>query len=116
MKFILAIVQDYDTNRLLQAVTDAGLRATRIASTGGFLRMGNTTVYMGVEDDRIAECLALIQNACQSRVEVQPDSGSPEFSDWFSEGVHEVTIGGAVVFTIAVDRFVRIVDAQIDER
>ena len=57
MKFIIAIVQDYDCDRLLRAVTGAGLGATKIASTGGFLRTGNTTVMMGIQDDELrAKC------------------------------------------------------------
>lgn len=108
MKCIIAIMQDYDCDGLLRAVTAAGLGATRIASTGGFLRTGNTTVVMGVEDDRMAECLSILERSCRSRVEVQVDVESPEYVEWFPAGVHEVTIGGAVVFIAQVARFVRI--------
>ncbi|HWK79130.1 MAG TPA: cyclic-di-AMP receptor, partial [Thermomicrobiales bacterium] len=108
MKFIIAIVQDYDCDKLLRAVTEVGLRATRIASTGGFLRAGNTTVLMGVDNHRVSECLQLIQRACRSRVEVKIDPESPDLADWFAAGVHEVTIGGAVVFITSVRRFERI--------
>ncbi|HEV2066592.1 MAG TPA: cyclic-di-AMP receptor [Thermomicrobiales bacterium] len=108
MKFVIAIMQDYDCDRLLRAVTAAGLGATRIASTGGFLRTGNTTVVMGVEDDRMDECLSILERSCKSRVEVQVDVDSPEYVEWFPAGVHEVTVGGAVVFVARVERFVRI--------
>lgn len=111
MKFVLAIVQDYDTDRLLRAAIGVGLSATRLASTGGFLRTGNTTVFLGVDDNRVAECLGVIRQSCKTRVDVQIDSGSPEFSDWFAAGVHDVTIGGAIVFIVAIDRFERIAGA-----
>lgn len=111
MKFVLAIVQDYDTDRLLRAAIGVGLSATRLASTGGFLRTGNTTVFLGVDDDRVAECLGVIRQSCKTRVDVQIDPGSPEFSDWFAAGVHDVTIGGAIVFIVAIDRFERIAGA-----
>jgi len=111
MKFVLAIVQDYDTDRLLRAAIGVGLSATRLASTGGFLRTGNTTVFLGVDDDRVAECLGVIRQSCKTRVDVQSDPGSPEFSDWFAAGVHDVTIGGAIVFIVAIDRFERIAGA-----
>jgi uncharacterized protein YaaQ len=107
MKFVIAIVQDYDSDRLLRAVTTAGFRATRIASTGGFLRMGNTTVLMGVDGTRIRECLSIIEQACRSRVEAQVDAASPEYVEWFPAGIHEVTVGGAVVFIVPVERYVR---------
>lgn len=108
MKFIIAIVQDYDCDRLLRTVTSAGLRATKISSTGGFLRTGNTTVMLGVENDRLAACYRLIEQSCRSRVEVQLDPVAAEYAEWYAAGLHEVTIGGAIVFQLDVDRFVRI--------
>lgn len=107
MMFVIAIVQDYDCDRLLRAVTNAGFRATRIASTGGFLRTGNTTVLMGVDEARVRECLAIIKQSCRSRVEVQVDETSPEYVEWFPAGIHEVTVGGAVVFIVPVERYVQ---------
>lgn len=107
MKFVIAIVQDYDCDKLLRAITLSGLRATRIASTGGFLRMGNTTVLMGVDNLRLSECLSIIEQSCKSRVEVQVDDASPEYVEWFPAGIDEVTVGGAVVFIIPVERHVR---------
>ena len=108
MKLILAIVQDYDCDRLLRAVTSAGFGATKIASTGGFLRTGNTTVMMGIEAERIDSCLRLIVQSCKSRVDVQLDPVASEYAEWFASGLHEVTIGGAVIFQLNVSRFVRI--------
>ena len=107
MKFIIAIVQDYDCDRLLRRVTSAGFGATKLASTGGFLRTGNTTVMMGVDDDRVAECLRLIEQSCQSRIETHLDPVASEYAEWYAGGLHEVTIGGAVVFQLKVSRFVR---------
>lgn len=108
MKFVIAVVQDYDSDRLLRAVTGSGLRATKISSTGGFLRMGNATIFMGVEDDRVDEAIRLIRRNCRSRVEVEVDTASAEFEEWYAAGIHEVTVGGGVVFTLPVDRMVRL--------
>ena len=108
MKMIVAIVQDYDTDRLLRGVGEAGLRATRIASTGGFLRMGNTTVLMGVEDDRLGDCLELLRRTCGARVERPAADLFDDLGLLAPGAVSEVTIGGAVVFVSAVSRFVRI--------
>jgi len=108
MKLLIAIVQDYDCDRLLRAVTSAGFGATRISSTGGFLRMGNTTVLMGVDDDRVAACLRLIEQSCRSRCEVKLEQVVSEYAEWYPAGVHEVMIGGAVVFQLNVAGFHRI--------
>jgi uncharacterized protein YaaQ len=108
MKLIVAIVQDYDCDGMLRAIADAGLRATRIASTGGFLRTGNTTVIMGVADDQVAPCVRLIRSVCQSRVQRVPEALASDYTEWNPAGIAEVTIGGAVVFVTNVSRFVRI--------
>lgn len=115
MKLVVAIVQDYDCDRMLQAVSGAGLGATRIASTGGFLRTGNTTVFLGVEDNRVGECLDLIRGSCQARVERPPEELVLDLMEWGSAGVSEVTIGGAVVFVMRVGQFIRLElsDAQV---
>ena len=107
MKLVVAIVQDYDTDRLLRAVTGAGLSATRIASTGGFLRTGNTTVLMGVPDDRVATCLTLIRDTCGRRVE-GPTVIPADLPELYPLGIAEITVGGGVVFVAPVEGFVRV--------
>ena len=107
MKLVVAIVQDYDCDRLLRAVTGAGLGATRIASTGGFLRTGNTTVVMGVADERLPECFALVASACQVRVKTHDSTFAADVMMMGAGSFTEVAIGGAVVFVLAVDQFVR---------
>jgi uncharacterized protein YaaQ len=103
MILVVAIVQDYDTDRLLRAMSAAGLRATRIASTGGFLSMGNTTVISGIDDERVAECLDILRESCESRLEPPPSYLVEELS-----ALGPGTVGGAVVFVVRVSRFVRI--------
>lgn len=105
MKFVIAIVQDYDSDRMLRALCGAGLRATRLSSTGGFLRMGNKTVILGVEDRDVPTCLKLIEQSCKPRVAAEVDPSTPEYAEWFPAGVQEVTVGGAVVFILALERF-----------
>ena len=108
MKLIVAIVQAYDTDPLLRNVTNAGFRVTRIQSTGGFLRAGNSTVFMGVEDERVRECLGLIRASARSRVEGVPDDFEAEIYEITGADVHTVTVGGAVVFVLPIERFERI--------
>lgn len=108
MKLIVAIVQAYDTDRLLRAVTSAGFRVTRIQSTGGFLRAGNSTVLIGVDDDRVRECLHLIRGSSCSRIENIPDELETEFFELTGGDVASVAVGGAVVFVLPVSRFERI--------
>jgi uncharacterized protein YaaQ len=108
MRLVVAFIQDYDSDRLLQSVTQSGLSATKISSLGGFLRTRNSTILIGLEDDQVSLCLRLLEQSCRSRVEVQLDPTVSDYADWYAAGIHEVTIGGAVVFVLKVQDFVRI--------
>src|SRR5687767_9016838 len=107
MKLIVAVVQDYDVDRLLHRVTDAGLRATRIASTGGFLRTGNTTVLLGVPDAEVARCLSLLGESCGARVERAATDPGPDLPELYASGMANVTVGGAVAFVAGIERVER---------
>lgn len=76
--------------------------------------MGNATIFLGIEDDRVPEAVELVRRNCQSRVEVKLDTSSPEYMEWFPAGIHEVTVGGGVVFVVPVDRMVRITSDGIN--
>lgn len=108
MKLIVAIVQDYDTDALLRAVSNAGFGVTRIGSTGGFLRSGNTTVLLGVNDDRVTECTTLIRQTCRLRLETVAPNLAAELAEFAGAGIAEVQIGGAVIFVANVSRFERL--------
>ncbi|MBE0687991.1 MAG: cyclic-di-AMP receptor [Anaerolineaceae bacterium] len=61
MKMIIAIVRDRDTNPVSTALTSAEFRVTHIASTGGFLRRGNSTLFIGVEDEKVEQAMEVIR-------------------------------------------------------
>jgi uncharacterized protein YaaQ len=109
MKLVIAVVQDQDEADLLEALAKAGFQATKLASTGGFLRKGNTTTLVGVEEEKIETVLELIRQTCRSRRQlVTPLAtlGRVE-TTYFTEPV-EVPVGGATVFVVDVERFVKV--------
>ena len=65
MKLVVAVVQDQDSNRLSNALTKTKFRATKLASTGGFLRSGNTTFLIGT-DDSLVPALEIIRDNCRA--------------------------------------------------
>ncbi len=110
MKLVIAIVQDEDSNRLISRLMEEGFGVTKLATTGGFLRAGNTTLIMGVADDRLEEALGLIEHICKSRTQMaaaQPSLGSMS-GGMFAAVPMEVTVGGATVFVLTVDRFMKL--------
>ena len=67
MKLIIAVVQDQDSTKLLSDLVDNNFRATKLATTGGFLKSGNTTFMIGTEELRVKKALEIIKRNCQSR-------------------------------------------------
>lgn len=108
MKLVAAIVQEYDANKLVRAVVQAGFRATIIGSTGGFLRTGNTTLISAVEDADAGELLAIIAANCRERTEMVRPEIIGDYSDWYPPHEVEVIVGGATVFVVPVAHFERI--------
>lgn len=106
MKLIVAIIQDKDSNRLSSGLVKANFRATKLASTGGFLKAGNTTFMIGVDDGQVEAVMNVIRSNCKVREQlvtpVTPMSGT---TDSYLPLPVEVQVGGATVFVLPVDRF-----------
>ena len=64
MKLIIAIIHDEDNDRVSRMLTGENFRVTMIASTGGFLRSGRSTLLIGVEDERLERALQLLRENC----------------------------------------------------
>jgi uncharacterized protein YaaQ len=69
MKMIIAILRDLDTDQVTRALTAGNLRVTRIASTGGLLRRGVTTLLVGVDDGKVDTTIQIIKENCSPAVE-----------------------------------------------
>jgi len=107
MKLIMAIVSSDDSRDLRDRLTKAGFRATVIGTTGGFLRDGNTTLFVGTEDGRVPQALEVLRQTCRRRtqwVSPLPTLEGPGLE--MSEPI-EVSVGGAVVFVMHVEQFVQ---------
>lgn len=103
MKLIIAIVNKDDSNVVSSALTKEGFSVTRLATTGGFLRAGNTTFMMGVENDRVDAAIAILEKYSQKRTQMVPST------TYGATAGHafpmEVTVGGATVFVTDVERY-----------
>lgn len=109
MKLIIAVVQDKDAPRFVGQLVKAGFRATKLASTGGFLKEGNTTLLVGVEDGQVETVLDLVRASCRSREQlVTPLTSSGGNVDAYVPYPVEVIVGGATVFVLGVEQYARI--------
>ena len=106
MKLIFSIVNRDDSNALIDSLMRAGFRATIVSTTGGFLRAGNATIMLGIEDDRVAEALGLIKEGCHTRTQyVNPLPPVMEPGELYMPSPVEVQVGGATVFVLDVNAF-----------
>ena len=109
MKLIVAIVQDEDASRLIGQLMNDGFGVTKLATTGGFLRAGNTTLLVGVEDDRFDTAMGIIEKICQSRKQIAPSPSSMVgVPGSYTPYPIEVVVGGATIFVLSVDQFVKL--------
>ena len=106
MKLIISIVNRDDARGLVGALLREGHRATLVSTTGGFLRAGNTTIYVGAEDEKVDEVLRLIEENCHTRTEyVNPLPPMMEAGELYIPTPVEVQVGGATVFVVDVERY-----------
>lgn len=106
MKLIVAVVQDQDKNILSDAFYEADIRATKLSSTGGFLRSGNTTFIVGIEEERVDEVLDIIKQSSQSREQFISSPVNLDVSlDVTAAYPVKVKVGGATVFVLPIDAF-----------
>lgn len=101
MKLILAIVQHQDAANLVDALTELGYRVTRLSSQGGFLREGNVTLMLSVEDYQVNSVIRTVREHCSTRTRyVSPMPPIAESGEFYPPAPLEVQVGGATVFVL----------------
>lgn len=107
MKLIIAIVHSDDAQAVVTEIAMAGYSATKLSTTGGFMRAGNTTLLIGVDEEKVDEVIELIRKRAKSHKQVV--SGFPGKSEGSVSAMPvEVKVGGATVFVVDVDKFVKL--------
>ena len=107
MKLIFAIVSNDDSGMVSAALTKGGFSVTKLATTGGFLMAGNTTFIVGTEDENVDKVIDIIAKQSSRRSQMVPSAPSMDVGMYTSFPV-EVTVGGATVFVLSVDRFEKV--------
>ena len=108
MRLILAVIQKEDEDALTDALEQDNIGATRIGTSGGFLRTNNVTLMIAVEDARVDRVLALMRQHCMRRTKhLSPMLPSLEARERFLGSV-PVDVGGATVFVLNLERMEKI--------
>lgn len=106
MKLVIAIVNNDDASDVGSELLQNGFPATKMASTGGFLRMGNTTFLVGVPEHDVDGVIEIIKKNSSKRMQLVSNANAYS-ADNAAQNV-QVTVGGATVFVVDVDRFVKL--------
>ncbi len=94
MKLIIAIVNDEFSTKVIRGLMKNKIRTTKLSSTGGFLKAGNTTLLIGAEDEDIDSVVEMIKRECKSTK--------------VKDGDLEVTVSGANLFIMPIDQYLKI--------
>ncbi len=105
MKLMIAIVQDEDAGDVIAALNEAEIQVTRLATKGGFLRSGNTTIMTGVPDEKVEHALHIIEENSRARTQYATLPSSCGAMHGFIMAPIEVKVGGATVFVLDVEQF-----------
>ncbi|WP_047980697.1 cyclic-di-AMP receptor [Ornithinibacillus contaminans] len=106
MKLVMAVIQDKDSNRLTNALGKNNYQSTKLATTGGFLKEGNTTLIIGCEDEYVDDVLGIIKDNCSQREQmVAPISPMGGNADSYIPRPVKVEVGGATVFVLPIESF-----------
>ena len=109
MKLVVAIIHEKDQRHVQDSLLENGFQFTNVASTGGFLREGNVTLMIGVNEDEVDALIEIIRESCQTReqyVNVMPPTMEPVGTVLPSPV--KVMVGGAIIFVLDVERFEKI--------
>lgn len=108
MKLIIAIVQDQDAPSLIEDLTDNQYRVTKLTSTGGFLKAGNTTLLIGIDEEEIQAVVDLIERNCKTREITTSLMTVTMPGDTYIPYPLEVKVGGATLFILDVEKHIRL--------
>lgn len=95
MKLIIAIVEKEYVSGVIEGLMKKKIRATRLASTGGFLKSGNTTLLIGVDEEDKDIAVKIIEENCGHKQVKSEEKG-------------DVEVGGATLFILDMDKYLRI--------
>ncbi len=104
MKMVIAILNADDAPVVIQNLMKEGFSVTKLSTTGGFLRAGNVTILIGIDETHVQTVVDIISRYSKSRKQIIPTTSEAGINFYPSMPV-EVVVGGATLFVLDVDRF-----------
>ena len=107
MKLVIAVVNKEDSSALISKLNKSGFMSTKLSTTGGFLKAGNVTLLIGTQDEKVDEIIEIMRECCSKRSQVVNATTGSYADQFFTTLPVEVTVGGATVFVVDVDKFIK---------
>ena len=104
-KLFIVITADDEADALIRKLVERGYPATKVSSTGGFLRRGNATILSGIDGDDVDSVMAIVREECKARTELVPAQALPFPESIYPAEPVQIRVGGAIVFVLPVERF-----------
>ena len=107
MKLMYIIVRQDNESDVINALINENFRITKLATSGGFLRKGNTTLFSCVEDKEVDKAIDIIKNECGKRQKIQVEMpiNLPSTAINYTTIPTTIEIGGATIIITDVFRF-----------
>ena len=106
-KLVIVITDDDEADTLIEKLVERGYPATKVSSTGGFLRKGSATILSGIEAEDVDMVLGIIRTEAKARTEYIPAQATPFPDTALPREPIPVRVGGAIVFVLPVERFMK---------
>lgn len=106
MKLVFAILNRDDSNTVVKNLSQHGFYSTKLSTSGGFLLSSNVTLMIGVEEEKVQDVIDIVREYSHARKQIIP-TGSNSLDFDVTMPV-EVTVGGATIFVVDVDRFEKV--------
>ena len=104
-KLLIVITADDEADTLIRKLVERGYPATKVSSTGGFLRRGSATILSGIEANDVDAVMTIVREECKARTELVPAQALPFPESIYPAEPVQIRVGGAIVFVLPVDRF-----------
>ncbi len=102
-RLVIAITQADDADALAEALTGEGFGVTRLKTAGGFLRRENSAMLIATTLDRVPRVSAIVERTCHTR-RVTWIPPFPDGMGGIGPAPIEVEVGGAILFTVPIER------------
>jgi len=100
----ILVLSGYQAEDLMQHLVESRFYFTKIDSSGGLLNEPAVCLLIGLNNARIPALLALVQKCCHPFTQYIPTQINSQ-SGYPSMSMIEAQAGGALIYTLNVERF-----------